>query len=431
VTVSNQRVTDFIDGYSEKEDWTFANSDIHYTTHGFHPYPARMIPQVARKLIDMYATKKDNVVIDPYCGTGTTLVESTLKGISSIGVDSNPLAVLISKVKTTLIDSSNLSKERNSILARIKEDIEKKDDVEVPKIKNLDFWFKPSVSRKLAIIKQHIDQIDDPDIKDFFKVCFSSTVRKVSNTRPGEFKLYRISKEDLKLHRPKVYSVFWETVDKNVFKMEEFASLLSKKIKPGTYVIKGDTRKLLSVNPDIIHENCASLLITSPPYGDSHTTVAYGQFSRYPSAWLGFEEEEVWKLDKAALGGKVYDHMMDLGSPTLNIVINQISKIDEYRARETYAFFYDIDASFEQISHILKNGKSHVCYVLGKRTVKRVRIPADQILIELGSKYGFSHVTTKHRDIPQRRLPSRNAPEGVAAMKGEAMAKEDIIIWKY
>jgi len=106
-------------------------------------------------------------------------------------------------------------------------------------------------------------------------------------------------------------------------------------------------------------------------------------------------------------------------------------KADEYRAKETYAFFHDIDACFEQISRVMKKERSHICDVLGNRTVKRVRIPADQILIELGKKYGFKHLDTKHRDIPQRRLPSKNAPENIAEIKGETMQKENIIIWKY
>jgi hypothetical protein len=163
----------------EPEDWTFATEDTRKMTHGIHAYPARMVPQVVEKLINKYANRDgSDRCIDCFCGSGTVLVESKLQGIPSIGVDANPLAVLISKVKSTPLSRKQLE----TYAARLHDaiDADKGRDVEIPNIRNLKHWFKPSVQKQLVITKEHIDNIRNKDIRDFFKVCFSVTVRKVS-----------------------------------------------------------------------------------------------------------------------------------------------------------------------------------------------------------------------------------------------------------
>ncbi|GBC73202.1 hypothetical protein HRbin04_00598 [archaeon HR04] len=416
----------------EDDDWTFATADTQYMTHGLHPYPARMIPQVARKLLNMFTTDdKEDICIDPYCGSGTVLVESKLKGIKSIGIDINPLAILIAKVKTTPIETRVLSSYARELLTQIHSDIESGIIVESPKIKNLDFWFKPQVIRILSIIRRRIFDLEtkNKDVFDFFRVCFSLTVRKSSNIRNGEYKLYRYSKDELERYNPDVFKIFKEIVQNNIAKMRSFVEVVDKAVP--TYIYKGDTRQLLSIDPNVIHEGCATILITSPPYGDAHTTVAYGQFSRYSALWLGFDEKEVLEIDDLSLGGRVINKEKDLESPTLNLILNEIRKRDESRAKEVYAFFYDVDLCMEQISKVMKQNKSHIAFVVGNRTVRRVKIPCDEILIELGKKYGLKHIATKHRDIPTKTIPWVNAPENVPMLKGETMHKENIIIWEF
>ena len=427
--ILTSKITEYLTDYAETEDWTFLKANTQYLTHGMHPYPARMIPQVARKLIDTYVVDNKDVCIDPYCGSGTVLVESKLKGITSIGIDLNPLSILISKVKTTLIQPDKLYEQGKKILKNIEFDYTNKKATSLPKIKNIEYWFKPEVSRVLSIIRKNIDNIDNNDISDFLKVCFSLTVRIVSNTRNDEFKLFRIPDYKLKNYNPNVIDTFTNIVNTNMKLMNDFSKLIKK--SPKTFVLKGDTRKLSDINKDIIHDECATILVTSPPYGDSRTTVAYGQYSRYSAAWLGFDENEVWQVDNCVLGGKKYPNFENLESPTLDTIIGKISDIDENRAKDVYSFFKDIDLCFSQISKIMKKNKSHICYVLGNRTVKRFQIPSDIILIELGKKYEFSHITTKQRNIPNKHMPSENAPENIEFIKGKTMSKENIIIWKY
>ena len=190
--------------------WDFRNEFTKYSNHGYHTYPAMMIPQIARRLIEMYGKDK-KVLLDPFAGSGTALLEATLhKNFEkTYGIDINPLALLISKVKTTKIHPQKLWDEYHRIVKKSLEDKKNKKSIPKPDFFNIDFWFKPQVINDLAIIKQNINEIKDKDIQDFFLIAFSETVRDVSNTRNREYKLYRMNQEMLEKHNPDTFRVMF------------------------------------------------------------------------------------------------------------------------------------------------------------------------------------------------------------------------------
>ena len=85
---------------NKDESWDFREADTKEYTHCFHTYPAMMIPQIARKLLKEYGIE-GGWLLDPYCGTGTSLVEASLFGMHSVGCDINPLVRLIATAKST------------------------------------------------------------------------------------------------------------------------------------------------------------------------------------------------------------------------------------------------------------------------------------------------------------------------------------------
>lgn len=89
--------------------WNFNNVDTKISSNGIHTYPATMIPQIVDKLIEKYGLTS-TTLLDLFMGSGTTLVEaSKYNNFKQIyGIDINPLARLISKVKTTKIDENIL-----------------------------------------------------------------------------------------------------------------------------------------------------------------------------------------------------------------------------------------------------------------------------------------------------------------------------------
>ncbi len=393
--------------------WDFKEADTKEFTHCIHTYPAMMIPQVARRLIYLYG-KDAKILLDPFMGSGTSLVESSLTDNikEAYGLDLNPLAVLIAKVKTTSLNT-------NILRDKLKQIINSKEHNELPKFKNIDFWFKQKVIENLAILKTAINNITGKDVRDFFLVVFSETVRNVSNTRKSEFKLYKMEREGLDKHNPDVFGEFAKIANNNIIGMGEYNQIRkSTKIKPS----------LLNTMEKIpLQKNSVDLIVTSPPYGDSRTTVAYGQFSRLALQWLDYDNANV--LDKHLLGGMPSKNIaVYIDSPTLIETIDKISQIDQKRAKEVLSFFEDFDKCVMQINGVMAK-KGYICFVVGNRTVKGINIPTDKIMTEMFMAVDdYRYITTYKRNIPNKRMPKVNSPSNKKGENGATMTNEFIFV---
>lgn len=394
-------------------NWDFKEADTKEFTHRIHTYPAMMIPQIARRLIYLYG-KNAKTLLDPFMGSGTSLVEASLfpNIKEAYGFDLNPLAFLISKVKTTPLSPEILERQLKTFFNSV-------GSSEIPKFKNIDFWFKPQVKERLAVLKSEINKIRDKDVRDFFLVCFSETVRKVSNTRNGEFKLYKMEQEKLERYNPDVFAEFEEIAQNNICGMKEY---INKRTET-----KIETNNLSSMNELPIEKESIDLIVTSPPYGDSRTTVAYGQFSRLALEWLDYED--VASLDNKLLGGKATkDLEVKINSPTLKNIIKKISEIDSKRAREVLSFYEDFDKVVIQLNRVMAK-KGYVCFVVGNRTVKGINIPTDKIMSEMFMAHGnYKYITTHTRAIPNKRMPSLNSPTNKVGQKSTTMCNEFIFV---
>lgn len=400
--------------------WDYKGAHTKTYTHGIHTYPAMFIPQVARRLLETYS-KQGETICDIFCGSGTALVESKLSKRNAYGIDLNPLAIFLAKTKTTLIDPAKLTKE----YFKLTESIEKKKNEEVikPNFNNLDFWFKENVITQLAKIKAAILGIKETNVKNYFMVSFSETVRSSSNTKSGEFKLVRMKKEKLYNHNPDVLSIFKRRVEASINGMADFYKDADK--NTWTKIIYGDSSK-----NNEIKENSIDCIITSPPYGDSRTTVAYGQFSRLSAQWIDIFEDpnKASGVDNELLGGrpsKTLEH--SLNSVYLQDSLDKIAKKDIKRAKDVLSFYEGLNLCLERAYKILKH-KKYFCLVIGNRLVKQVRIPTDFIIAELGEKIGFTCEDIFVRNIPGKRMPMKNSPTNITGALEETMNKESIVI---
>ena len=393
--------------------WDFRESNTKEYTHCIHTYPAMMIPQIARRLIYLYG-QEAKTLLDPFMGSGTSLVEASLvpRIKEAYGFDLNPLAYLISKVKTTPLNSDILESQLKTFFNCV-------GSSNIPDFKNIDFWFKPQVIEKLSMLKSHINKIQDKDIRDFFLVCFSETVRNVSNTRNGEFKLYRMEKEKLEKYSPDVFAEFEKITKNNIKGMRDY---IPKRTQTKTHPNNFSSMQDLPLKNESI-----DIIVTSPPYGDSRTTVAYGQFSRLALQWLDYED--VPSLDNKLLGGKASkDLEIKINSQSLKKTINKIKEIDEKRAREVLSFYEDFDQVIIQLNRVMaKNG--YVCFVVGNRTVKGINIPTDKIMSEMFLAHGnYKYIETHTRAIPNKRMPSLNSPSNKVGEKVTTMCNEFIFV---
>lgn len=409
-------------------------------THALHLYPARMHPEIARRVIAKYASDRHRVVLDPFVGSGGVLLEAILNGNNAIGIDINPFAILLSKVKTTLVHK-NLVMALDRILIKSASDHSNKifRSAGTPEHLDLEAWYNPSTLDALIALRHNVFHIRDRDVRDFFKICFSLTSRKVSYQRNGSWKIHRMSADDRRLFAPDPLVIFRTISKSNIRRM---GNLLSAKPKGTAYAVHGDSRNITSVfssfNHGVLEDAKAHLVVTSPPYGDHKTTVAYGQFSRHLGLWLGLPSDDVLHVDRNGLGGRSRP-CGDLGSNTLNTTLDRVEKNDleitrnnrPHRTKEVFSFFYDLDLCMREVSQNLVQNRSHCCFVVANRTVRRVSIPTDQITVELGKKYGLRTKLKIPRMIPNKVLPTKNAPENISQNTCETMTREMVLIMSY
>ena len=290
---------------------------------------------------------------------------------------------LIAKVRTTPISTERALKLLELIL---KQEVK---NYEVPSFPNIEYWFDEDVIEGLAKLRAAIFSVEDDRLQNLFKVAFSETIRLVSKADLGEFKLVRAERSKKK----DVQLVFEAIARRNIVRL----SVLSKL----TLKARVDIQRVNVLEDLPLQDESVDLVITSPPYGDSKTTVAYEQFSKLPIKWLGLDDS----FKNHQLGAKEKDFEQTLPSEELNECLEEIKRVDVKRAREVYSFYADLYKAIENISKKVKPGK-HAVVVVGNRTVKGVELPTDKICADFFRQFGFVHISTLVREISNKRMPA-------------------------
>jgi site-specific DNA-methyltransferase (cytosine-N4-specific) len=391
-----------------RQDFDFSKYMASYKRHAIHQYPAMLHYKLVESLIKEY---NPNIVYDPYSGSGVSIVESLKQNKKVYGSDINPLALLIADVRSSNFDIKNLIDLKDKLIkdfSNLKEDI--------PEVNNMDFWFKENVIKDLGKLRSFIKNIENEKMKKFFLVVFSQTVRSTSNNKKGEFKRFRI--KDLESYNPDVLNKFNKLFD-------NYISFLEPLTNNNYCLFKQDTREEINLSG-------IDLIITSPPYGDSKTTVAYGQFSSFALDWIkGINPygDETLKIDSKMLGGKKKKEIKELPSKNFNNIFEKIQKEDEKRAKEVYSFFDDLYESCKNLVKTL-NKNAHVIFIVGNRRVKGYEIPMDFIIVDFFEHLGLELKHIYVRKISNKRMPSKNSPTNKAGKKSNTMLNEYIVILK-
>lgn len=402
--------------------WSFKTANTKEYTHCYHTYPAMMIPQVARTLISEYKPEGQlNLLLDPYMGSGTSLVEASLKGIDSIGTDLNPLARMMGKVKTTHYSEVEIERTFRDIQSELVfYDDSKVSNRNFDRISNYTFWYSEDSLLKLSFLQQLIDTYCTDANKDFFLLALSEVVREVSFTRNGEFKRYRMNAKSLEKFNPDTFKLFETKVLRNINGLISY----NKDATNNSVARIFSFNSTLGIPSDILEENAVDMIVTSPPYGDSHTTVAYGQFSRWALEWFGFDNAK--DLDRKLMGGDKADNEL-FKTYSIRKELDYIKDADIKRYKEVIGFLNDYYLSMKNLSPIIRQG-GRVCYVVGNRNVKGIQIPLDYFTAETFEKFGFKHDITIVREIPNKRMPGKTSPTNVAGALVPTMSNEYIVI---
>jgi hypothetical protein len=430
------------------------NKDNRYIQY-IHYYPGRIFPYIPLYLLSFNDfAHLDGYLLDPFAGSGTILLESIINPFvkrNSIGVDINPLARLISKVKTTPLDFSKIEQLMQAIQSLYKHTINGKDYI--PDFKNRELWFSYNAIKKLAKLKHAIENLDvDSDFKDFFWICFSSIIRKVAKADPyipppvvlkpekyrNNPRKYECLKKFLKeTENPNVWELFKDNVNSNKDKLDilnRFNELKDEKIK--SEIVWDDARDIkkgrLSVCGRInkkfagkVPSNTIDIVFTSPPY---LTAQKYIRTNKLELFWLGYSDEEVNYLEKMSIGTERIKKDLEyasLGIKSIDSLIDYVLPKSYERGLMIYKYFKDMLEALKEMHRLLRNN-GYAILVVGDNKVLDKRVDTYRLLVDTAVSIGFTEICILKDTIRNRSMMTkRNGTGGLIKNEYVAILKKE------
>jgi hypothetical protein len=422
--------------------WTSPDYKRREYVHNFFQYPAMMIPVVQKKIIDILCSNRPDInnVLDPFMGSGTSLVASMEKGLNCYGQDVNPLAVLVTKTRTGPFYPTAIRVKILQLLKEVNDD--KLDNVEVS-FPGLTKWFKNDVSIELSKLVRSIRKEKRPAIRRFFWVVLAETIRLTSNDRTSTFKLHSRSLDEIAQRNNSPLSFFKKHINLCLEDIDTYSEILKKsnRLTKGAY--NGIVNlSFLNSKVSIYTPNGVTpyfdLIVTSPPYGDNQTTVTYGQHSFLPLQWIDLQDIDrkissdvlfnTSVIDRNGLGGrirKLEQSILDelfAHSATLQIIYNKLVQKDPLKVKKVLNFFNDIYLSIGNIDKSLKPNAYQI-WTIGNRNVAGIEIPNNIIMSEFIQSKGGKILKILSREILNKRMARKNNST-------KLMNSEEIIIFK-
>ncbi|WIM81875.1 DNA methyltransferase [Gallibacterium anatis] len=417
-------------------EWSFKDRNNVLLAHKIHRYPAMFIPELAEKIILAFS-KENDVVLDMFSGSGTTILEARKLRRQAKGIEINPLAILISKVKNTYIDELLLEK---SICYW--QSIFLKNSFSEHQIKNKDFWFHKITNNSINDAVGAINFIEDIDVQDFLKICISEIIREISYCVHSGFKIHKDRKKEekgLSFNKLEFLDKIRPIIERNKKAIQELKKIDNKNYPFNIYF--QDSRE----KSTFIEDNSVDLILTSPPYGDSRTTVAYGQFSAFSSELFGLKNlynKPIRNLDNYLLGGQTKNiDIYELNEKSITIkniqelflsriLLSQDNKEKKKisdRLKDILAFYNDLDKSISNGYDYLKK-EGFFVLVTSSRVVHNTKLHTDNIIAELANNYGLKLKNIYYRDILNKRMPRKVSATNIKGETTTTMTQESIIV---
>ncbi len=387
-------------------DLNFENHDTLYHTHGLHPFAARCPPQLARWAIEEF-TRPGDTILDPMVGSGTTMVEARLLGRHCYGIDIDPLARLISKVKSTPLPLEELQaaaelllkrceKERSGLKRAGSQDVatgEATGPVAFPQLPNLDYWFLSRVRQDLTLLKRSIAELDtSSDIKDFFYVGLSSLIvakKSVANARDVSHSRHHYFKHE---SDPDVLRLYRRRLTRMMLMMRDFVNECNKAENRAIQtLVNGIDARAVGL-PD----NSVDLIFTSPPYCNA---IDYPRAHRFSVAWLSdilnTTVAAYTELGKEYIGTERRSRMPDqeeggdsIDIPLIRDITSSVKTQDKVKGRVVLSYFIDMFEVLKEMLRVLKPEKRLVLVVCPSH-LRKIEVPSHKVFIEMGKHLRF------------------------------------------
>lgn len=368
----------------------------HRSFHRWYSYLADFPPDFILSKLKQYDISKNQLVLDPFSGSGTTLITAKMFGINSIGFDVNPIPAFVSKTVTSWdIDIKQFRKQTSIILSKLKSAIPilaqtRLENDLVDTMGSIEFhqWLKPRVQNEVIFTRELINQIDNESIKNLFKLALIESSTESSNVSfcPGT-SFYPFRK------KPEFYNALFNQLN---IMLEDL--LLTKQIKKvgKTTVYNEDSRKISSH----LKPNSIDFIISSPPYPND---MEYTRQTRLDLYLLNYVKNinDVQKIKRKMVKGSTKLIFKDSNSAkyvekfdSVQKVANQVSIALDGKVwgwdypRMIREYFGDMYLCLKEYLTVLKSG-SYVNLMVGDQTSKHVLIPVGKILQEMAEDIGY------------------------------------------
>lgn len=381
------------------DSWGFANltqKDTRYITHGYHRYPAKYIPQLARRLITENSREGD-FVVDPFGGCGTTAIEAKMHGRRALAVDINPVAVMISNAKIHAIKPAVLEDAVARFWRRCDAAPPAADDFN----ERIRHWFRDSERGDLGRILLAVNGEKNVRCRTFLTCAFSNILKNCSMWSMKSNKpLYQADKtpaEPIAQFRRQLRAMTRMNADYHAKLQEEGTEDVACEAK------QGNAQAIPTADGE------ADLVVTSPPYV---TSYEYADLHQLTALWLGhmtdlpqFRKDFIGSSYAQRDGG-------EMGSETAQKIAGDLREQNAALGEKAAVYFADMRKVFAEMRRVLRRG-GRACIVIGDTELRGIKIKNTRVFIEQLQTFGFTVADVFARRVISKCIPStRDAKTG-------------------
>jgi DNA modification methylase len=408
-------------------DLSFHQQDSAYASHNFHAFPAKFPPQLPKAFIDVL-TQPGDLVLDPMMGSGTTPLEAFIACRKAIGFDIDPLAVLVSTVKVTPLNSYLVSKTAHGLIQRARQ-LARQEGMTRPSWDDktaefIQYWFTEQTQQELTALITAIHELSDQRLRAFFLLAFSAVIitksggvslaRDLAHTRPHRAKVVYdasgclLMGEALVQQRPARLEYMTKTIRPAI---DEFEKRVQKNIASLKMLREDGQRPLLqfgNAQALPLPDGSIDLIVTSPPYASN--AIDYMRAHKFSLVWFGYPIDQLGQQRRKYIGGEAIraEDFVSLPDYTRQLV-QEIAELDERKGDVLRRYYSEMTRTLREMYRVLKPGKAAVL-VVGSSVLRGRDTETAVCLADIGRNLGFTvpPIGVRQLDRNRRMMPAGN-----------------------